>query len=65
MLLRLRQACDHPRLVKDYNSNSNPVGKDSVEMAKTLPKEMLLNLFNRMETTFAICGSCEVSLFKI
>ncbi|KAL5069744.1 hypothetical protein RYX36_020631, partial [Vicia faba] len=42
MLLRLHQACDHPLLVKEYNSD--PVGKDSVEMAKRLPKEMLINL---------------------
>ncbi|XP_061362746.1 helicase-like transcription factor CHR28 isoform X2 [Gastrolobium bilobum] len=56
MLLRLRQACDHPLLVKDYDSD--PVGKDSVEMAKRLPREMLVNLFNCLETTFAICHVC-------
>ncbi|CAI8603911.1 unnamed protein product [Vicia faba] len=56
MLLRLRQACDHPLLVKEYNSD--PVGKDSVEMAKRLPKEMLINLFNSLETTAAICFVC-------
>lgn len=56
MLLRLRQACDHPLLVKEYNSD--PVGKDSVEMAKKLPKEMLINLFNSLETTSAICCVC-------
>ncbi|KAI5401818.1 Helicase-like transcription factor chr28 [Lathyrus oleraceus] len=56
MLLRLRQACDHPLLVKEYNSD--PVGKDSVEMAKRLPKEMLINLFNSLETTAAICCVC-------
>lgn len=59
MLLRLRQACDHPLLVKDYNSD--PVGKDSVEMAKKLPREMLINLFNSLETAFAICCVCHVS----
>ncbi|CAI8612735.1 unnamed protein product [Vicia faba] len=56
MLLRLRQTCDHPLLVKEYNSD--PVGKDSVEMAKRLPKEMLINLFNSLETTAAICFVC-------
>ncbi|KAK7390769.1 hypothetical protein VNO78_18835 [Psophocarpus tetragonolobus] len=56
MLLRLRQACDHPLLVKDYDSD--PVGKDSVEMAKNLPREMLINLFNSLEATFAICHVC-------
>ncbi|CAI8601331.1 unnamed protein product [Vicia faba] len=50
------EACDHPLLVKEYNSD--PVGKDSVEMAKRLPKEMLINLFNSLETTAAICFVC-------
>jgi SNF2 family DNA or RNA helicase len=59
MLLRLRQACDHPLLVKEYSSD--PVGKDSVEMAKKLPKDMLINLFNSLETTSAICCVCNVS----
>ena len=59
MLLRLRQACDHPLLVKEYNSD--PVGKDYVEMAKRLPKEMLINLFNSLETTAAICFVSNVS----
>lgn len=59
MLLRLRQACDHPLLVKDYNSD--PVGKDSVEMAKRLPREMLINLFSSLQTTSSICCACNVS----
>lgn len=59
MLLRLRQACDHPLLVKDYNSD--PVGKDSVEMAKRLPREMLINLFSSLQTTSSICCDCNVS----
>jgi len=59
MLLRLRQACDHPLLVKDFDSD--PVGKDSVEMAKNLPRDMLINLFNCLEATFAICLVCNVS----
>ncbi|KAB1212461.1 putative SWI/SNF-related matrix-associated actin-dependent regulator of chromatin subfamily A member 3-like 2 [Morella rubra] len=56
MLLRLRQACDHPFLVKDYKSDS--VGKLSVEMAKKLPRDMLINLLNCLETSFAICRVC-------
>ncbi|XP_022642223.1 helicase-like transcription factor CHR28 isoform X2 [Vigna radiata var. radiata] len=56
MLLRLRQACDHPRLVKDIDSD--PVGKDSVEMAKTLPRELLINLFDCLDATFTICHVC-------
>ncbi|XP_040997127.1 helicase-like transcription factor CHR28 isoform X3 [Juglans microcarpa x Juglans regia] len=57
MLLRLRQACDHPCLVKDYNSDS--VGKDSLKMAKKLPRDMLINLLNCLETSFAICRVCD------
>ncbi|XVF44603.1 hypothetical protein PTKIN_Ptkin02bG0137500 [Pterospermum kingtungense] len=62
MLLRLRQACDHPLLVKGFNSdsirNSDSVGQDSVEMAKKLPREMLINLLNCLEASFAICLVC-------
>ncbi|KAE9611586.1 putative chromatin remodeling SNF2 family [Lupinus albus] len=56
MLLRLRQACDHPLLVKDYNSN--PVGQDSIEMAKRLPRDLLINLYKELDTTSAICHVC-------
>ncbi|CAK9311503.1 unnamed protein product [Citrullus colocynthis] len=57
MLLRLRQACDHPLLVKGYNTDS--VGKDSTEMASKLPKDMLMNLLKCLETSLAICRVCE------
>uniref|UniRef100_A0A5B6ZPB1 Helicase-like transcription factor CHR28 n=2 Tax=Davidia involucrata TaxID=16924 RepID=A0A5B6ZPB1_DAVIN len=50
MLLRLRQACDHPLLVKGYDSSS--VWRSSVEMAEKLPREKLL------EASLAICGIC-------
>lgn len=59
MLLRLRQACDHPLLVKGYNIDS--VGKDSTEMASKLPRDMLMNLLNCLETSLAICRVCDVS----
>lgn len=58
MLLRLRQACDHPLLVK--GSSSDPVGKDSSEMAKILPRELLVNLWKQLETSLAICLACRV-----
>ncbi|KAF5196853.1 Helicase-like transcription factor chr28 [Thalictrum thalictroides] len=54
MLLRLRQACDHPLLVK--GDISDFVGKASVEMAKRLPRELLLNLLNLLEDP--ICSLC-------
>ncbi|XP_062107990.1 helicase-like transcription factor CHR28 isoform X2 [Humulus lupulus] len=57
MLLRLRQACDHPILVKEYNSDC--VGKDSVEMARRLPRDMLINLLNHLEVSLAICRKCD------
>ncbi|KAL5759160.1 hypothetical protein ACOSQ2_017998 [Xanthoceras sorbifolium] len=56
MLLRLRQACDHPLLVKEYTSDT--VGKFSVEMARSLPRDMLIDLLNRLETSSAICCAC-------
>ncbi|XP_058097809.1 helicase-like transcription factor CHR28 isoform X2 [Magnolia sinica] len=56
MLLRLRQACDHPLLVKGFHSD--PVGKDSLEMARKLPREMRINLLNLLEASLAICGVC-------
>ncbi|XP_039035294.1 helicase-like transcription factor CHR28 [Hibiscus syriacus] len=65
MVLRLRQACDHPLLVKGFNldsiQNSDSVGQVSVEMAKRLPREMLINLANCLETSAAICHVCKPS----
>jgi len=58
MLLRLRQACDHPLLVKHYNSNS--LWKASVEMAKKLPEEKRLSLLKCLEASLALCGICNV-----
>ncbi|KAL8257993.1 hypothetical protein R6Q59_030034 [Mikania micrantha] len=55
MLLRLRQACDHPLLVKGFSSES--VSRHSTRMAKNLPKEMQANLLNLLET-LNICCLC-------
>ncbi|XP_024987397.1 helicase-like transcription factor CHR28 isoform X1 [Cynara cardunculus var. scolymus] len=55
MLLRLRQACDHPLLVKGFSSES--VGPASTKMAKNLPKDMQANLLNLLET-LNICLLC-------
>lgn len=59
MLLRLRQACDHPLLVKGYNSDS--VEKVSTDMAKRLPRDMVVNLLSCLEASYAICFVCDVS----
>ncbi|KAL7095059.1 hypothetical protein ACP275_10G001500 [Erythranthe tilingii] len=56
MLLRLRQACDHPLLVKGLSSD--PVGKVSSQMAQMLPRELLVNLLKQLETSLAICLVC-------
>ncbi|CAA0830604.1 SNF2 domain-containing protein / helicase domain-containing protein / zinc finger protein-related [Striga hermonthica] len=57
MLLRLRQACDHPLLVKGVSSD--PVGKVSSQMAQMLPKDLLVNLLKQLETSQAICLVCK------
>ncbi|KAL1327097.1 hypothetical protein HN51_037188 [Arachis hypogaea] len=56
MLLRLRQACDHPLLVKRYNSNT--LWRSSVEMAKKLPQEKQVSLLKCLEASLALCGIC-------
>ncbi|EPS67509.1 hypothetical protein M569_07265, partial [Genlisea aurea] len=56
MLLRLRQACDHPLLVKDFSND--PLGKDSSDMAKILPRDLTVNLLKNLEDSFAICHVC-------
>ncbi|XP_059440688.1 helicase-like transcription factor CHR28 isoform X6 [Corylus avellana] len=56
MLLRLRQACDHPLLVRPYDSSS--LWRSSAEMAKKLPRDKQIHLLNCLEASLAICGIC-------
>ncbi|GLT75114.1 hypothetical protein SLA2020_468630 [Shorea laevis] len=56
MLLRLRQACDNPLLVKGFDSNS--LWRSSAETAKKLPHEKLTSLLNCLEASLALCGIC-------
>ncbi|CDY42225.1 BnaA01g25700D [Brassica napus] len=56
MLLRLRQACDHPQLV--HRSTSDPYGKESEEAVQRLSKEARINLLSRLESSSAICNIC-------
>ncbi|XP_062096394.1 helicase-like transcription factor CHR28 [Humulus lupulus] len=56
MLLRLRQACDHPFLVKGVDSHS--LWNSSVEMARKLPREEQENLLKCLEVSLAICRIC-------
>lgn len=63
MLLRLRQACDHPLLVRGFNSNSQMAS--SIEMAKKLPREKHIFLLSCLEASLAICGICSVRNISI
>ncbi|KAJ9566020.1 hypothetical protein OSB04_001986 [Centaurea solstitialis] len=56
MLLRLRQACDHPLLVRGCSSSTG--WRLSVEKAKELPQEILSGLLKCLEASLAICGIC-------
>nr|XP_043625841.1 helicase-like transcription factor CHR28 [Erigeron canadensis] len=55
MLLRLRQACDHPLLVKGFKSES--VSQDSTKVAMRLPADKRANLLHILET-LNICLLC-------
>ncbi|KAK8449718.1 hypothetical protein SEVIR_7G260400v4 [Setaria viridis] len=56
LLLRLRQACDHPLLLKGQESDL--VDTKSIEMAKQLPKETVTDLLEKLERGPAICSIC-------
>ncbi|XP_031488009.1 helicase-like transcription factor CHR28 isoform X2 [Nymphaea colorata] len=56
MLLRLRQACDHPKLVKGFDSAA--VQRFSLESAKKLPREKQEELLNNLEACLSLCGIC-------
>lgn len=61
MLLRLRQACDHPHLVRGYDSSSSWMS--SLEMVKKLPMERQHELLNCLQSCSALCALCNVSEF--
>nr|GEX00502.1 helicase-like transcription factor CHR28 isoform X2 [Tanacetum cinerariifolium] len=56
MLLRLRQACNHPSLVKESRLTTD--WKLSLEKAKELSQEKLNQLVNCLEASLAICSIC-------
>ncbi|KAL6651979.1 hypothetical protein ACP70R_010904 [Stipagrostis hirtigluma subsp. patula] len=56
LLLRLRQACDHPILLKGQEEDL--IDNASIEMAKQLPKETVTNLLEKLERDSAICSIC-------
>ncbi|GJN17486.1 hypothetical protein PR202_gb04557 [Eleusine coracana subsp. coracana] len=56
MLLRLRQACDHPHLVRGHESTSSWMS--SLEVAKKLPVERQQELLNCLQSCSAICALC-------
>lgn len=59
LLLRLRQACDHPLLLKGQESKL--IDNTSIEMAKKLPKDEVTNLLEKLESGPVICSICSVS----
>ncbi|XP_038712554.1 helicase-like transcription factor CHR28 isoform X2 [Tripterygium wilfordii] len=56
MLLRLRQACDHPFLVRGVDSSS--MWTSSIEIAKKLPRDKQIYLLSCLEASLAICHIC-------
>ncbi|KAJ1272919.1 hypothetical protein BS78_06G239800 [Paspalum vaginatum] len=56
LLLRLRQACDHPLLLNGQESDL--IDDRSIETAKQLPKETVTNLLGMLERGPAICSMC-------
>ncbi|KAI3823900.1 hypothetical protein L1987_05345 [Smallanthus sonchifolius] len=56
MLLRLRQACDHPLLVRGCRSSTD--WRLFIGKAKQLPQEKLNRLLNCLEASLAICSIC-------
>uniref|UniRef100_A0A0D9W9X0 RING-type domain-containing protein n=1 Tax=Leersia perrieri TaxID=77586 RepID=A0A0D9W9X0_9ORYZ len=56
LLLRLRQACDHPILLK--GKQSELIDTASIDVAKQLPKATVINLLGRLEGGYAICSRC-------
>lgn len=58
MILRLRQACDHPLLVKGFSSGSGR--RTNLEKARELPRRVLMQLLNHLEAASAICLICSV-----
>ncbi|KAM0925834.1 hypothetical protein ACQ4PT_003975 [Festuca glaucescens] len=54
MLLRLRQACDHPHLVKGHESSWT----SSLEAAKKLPMERQQELLVCLQSCSALCALC-------
>ncbi|KAL3677103.1 hypothetical protein R1sor_027051 [Riccia sorocarpa] len=56
MLLRLRQACDHPLLIKGHEAQS--ARKIVMDSARALPPELQIQLLNHLETNRDICPLC-------
>ncbi|KAG6536821.1 hypothetical protein ZIOFF_001890 [Zingiber officinale] len=64
LLLRLRQACDHPILVKGFHSNTS--GKNSMPMEQHLSRKTIVHLLNQLESSLGICDLCsELQLLHV
>ena len=62
MLLRLRQACDHPLLVKGHNYKGPQ--KVNADEAMKLPAEKREHLLSLLKGNRDICPICSVSLLS-
>lgn len=59
MLLRLRQACNHPQLVKGY-SHSDIIEEMSDEVI-VAPREDFIMFLDLLKLSSTICSVCSVS----
>ncbi|KAL6844541.1 hypothetical protein ACP4OV_026214 [Aristida adscensionis] len=57
LLTQLRQACNHPFLLKK-GQQTDLIEIGSIEMAKQLPKEIVRNLLQKLETDTSVCSIC-------
>lgn len=63
MLLRLRQACNHPQLVSEYTDSDDFRGLTK-EAVRNVPRESLISLLNLLKSSSTICSACSVTTPK-
>ncbi|CAN8270214.1 unnamed protein product [Cochlearia groenlandica] len=57
MLLRLRQACNHPQLVRGYTNSDSFINLPK-EAVRNVPKVSLINLLDLLKSSSNICSVC-------
>ena len=58
MCLRLRQACNHPRLVRRLARDQNDSSCSEIEKARNLPSETLAKLLGSLNDDISECVAC-------